>query len=128
MPFSKSASFAALLRHHRCVAALTQEELAERAGLSRRGIADLERGARLLPHAATVERLSAALCLSDAERVALVAAGRQRKTDIEAESPCAHTAEFLHASSLARTLMLFLDYMQSTNSTAATYLPRAVVD
>jgi transcriptional regulator with XRE-family HTH domain len=45
-------------------AALTQDELAERAGLSRRGIADLERGARLAPHTHTVERLAAALGLS----------------------------------------------------------------
>jgi transcriptional regulator with XRE-family HTH domain len=38
--------FGSLLRRYRTSAGLTQEELAERAGLSRRGIADLERGAR----------------------------------------------------------------------------------
>jgi predicted ATPase/DNA-binding XRE family transcriptional regulator len=60
---------------------LTQEELAERAGLSRRGIADLERGARLAPHAHTVERLAAALGLSDVERGTLVAAGRSHGSE-----------------------------------------------
>ncbi len=37
-----SASFGELLRHSRQTAALTQEELAERAGLSERGISDGE--------------------------------------------------------------------------------------
>jgi DNA-binding XRE family transcriptional regulator len=41
---SYAASFGALLQQHRTVAGLSQEELAERAGLSRRGISDLERG------------------------------------------------------------------------------------
>jgi transcriptional regulator with XRE-family HTH domain len=43
-------SFGALLRRHRIAAGLTQEALADRAGLSVRGIADLERGARRYPH------------------------------------------------------------------------------
>src|SRR5262245_33620538 len=72
-------SFGTLLRHHRSAAGLTQEELAERAGLSRRGIADLERGVRQTPYAGTVDRLASALCLSESERVALVAAARSRK-------------------------------------------------
>src|SRR5687768_1137698 len=40
------ASFGNLLRRLRSAAALSQEDLAERAGLSRNGISDLERGAR----------------------------------------------------------------------------------
>src|SRR5947209_2906721 len=39
-------SFGALLQRHRLAAGLSQEELAERAGLSRRGISDLERRER----------------------------------------------------------------------------------
>jgi non-specific serine/threonine protein kinase len=70
--------FGALLRHYRVLAGLTQEQLAERAGLSRRGIADLERGARRAPYAATIERLAAALELSAPERVRFSAAGRKR--------------------------------------------------
>jgi transcriptional regulator with XRE-family HTH domain len=73
---TEGRSFGAVLRSYRTEVGLTQEGLAERAGLSRRGIADLERGARLTPHAHTVERLADALDLSDAERGALIAAGR----------------------------------------------------
>jgi len=42
-------SFGALLQWYRTAAGLTQEELAERAGLSRRGVSDLERGSRRAP-------------------------------------------------------------------------------
>ena len=49
-----AGAFAALLRDHRLVAGLTQEELAERTGLSRRGISDLERGARRMPYGNTI--------------------------------------------------------------------------
>jgi non-specific serine/threonine protein kinase len=72
----EAASFSALLRHYRAAARLTQEQLAERAGLSRRGIADLERGARRAPYPHTVERLAAALGLSEADQIALTEAAR----------------------------------------------------
>jgi transcriptional regulator with XRE-family HTH domain len=49
MDTPQSVSFGALLKRYRRAAGLTQEELAERAGLSRRGIADLEGGARQTP-------------------------------------------------------------------------------
>src|SRR3569833_1743840 len=38
--------FGSILRRYRAAAGLTQAELAARAGMSRRGIADIERGAR----------------------------------------------------------------------------------
>ena len=47
-------SFGLLLRRYRTAAGLTQEELAEQAGLSARGISDLERGERERPHRDTV--------------------------------------------------------------------------
>ena len=53
--------FGESLRRYRIAAGLTQEELAERAGLSTRGIQDLERGARQSPRQATLRRLAAAL-------------------------------------------------------------------
>jgi transcriptional regulator with XRE-family HTH domain len=86
---SDALSFGALPRRHRSAAGLTQEELAERAGLSRRGIADLERGARRAPYADTVERLAAALELSDSEHAALVDAVRrsQRWVAVDDISP-----------------------------------------
>ena len=52
-------------------AGLSQEELAARAGLSRRGISDLERGARRTPYGETVRRLAAALNLDDLARAAI---------------------------------------------------------
>src|SRR3954447_7739596 len=69
--------FGDLLRRARVAAGLTQEELAERAGLSARGISDLERGARGLPRKDTLQLLLQALDLSSAERAALVAAARR---------------------------------------------------
>jgi class 3 adenylate cyclase/tetratricopeptide (TPR) repeat protein len=64
--------FAALLRRRRLLAGLSQEALAERAGLSVRGISDLERGVRRAPHPATIYRLAEALDLDDAAREALL--------------------------------------------------------
>jgi predicted ATPase/DNA-binding XRE family transcriptional regulator len=52
------------LRRHRQAAGMTQEALAERSGLSVRGISDLERGVKQRPHPETVRLLAAALDLS----------------------------------------------------------------
>jgi predicted ATPase len=73
---SERQSFGSLLRRYRTDQGLTQDQLAERTGLSRRGIADLERGARLAPYAHTLEQLRAALDLSEGEYRALVEAAR----------------------------------------------------
>ena len=51
-------AFGALLRRHRLTAGLTQEELAERAGVSARAVSDLERGVDRAPYPATVRRLA----------------------------------------------------------------------
>src|SRR5215213_242837 len=69
-------SFGNLLRRLRNAAALSQEELAERAGLSRRGISDLERGLSQAPRLETVRLLADGLALTDDERATLVAAAR----------------------------------------------------
>jgi len=71
-------SFGALLRRYRIAAGLTQEALADRAGLSVRGIADLERGARRFPHFHTLRCLVEALELAPDDRVLLVAAGQRQ--------------------------------------------------
>jgi predicted ATPase/transcriptional regulator with XRE-family HTH domain len=70
-------SFGTLLRRHRIAAGLTQEALAARAGLSTRGISDLERGARELPRKDTLQLLLQVLDLAPADRAALVAAARR---------------------------------------------------
>lgn len=68
--------FGDLLRRYRLAASLTQEALAERAGLSERGISDLERGARRAPHLTTVDMLADALELGPADRQRLLTAAR----------------------------------------------------
>src|SRR5687767_2553305 len=63
-----AATFGDLLRRARHAAGLSQEELAEQAGLSVRGISDLERGVNRTPREATLEMLATALGLSADER------------------------------------------------------------
>src|SRR5690242_18848975 len=86
MVTDEGASFGALVRQHRLAAGLTQEMLATRAGLSVRGVSDLERGARRAPYPDTVRRLADALGLPEAARSALAAASRQA-TDRAPASP-----------------------------------------
>jgi predicted ATPase/transcriptional regulator with XRE-family HTH domain len=68
---SRAPALGALLRRHRLAAGLSQEALAERAGLSLRGVSDLERGARRVPQRATVRLLVGALGLRPEEAAAL---------------------------------------------------------
>ncbi len=75
-PFPQT--FAAVLRHFRIAAGLTQEELAERAMLSLRGISDLERGVKTRPQRETVRLLVEGLGLEDADRAAFEEAARPR--------------------------------------------------
>jgi predicted ATPase/class 3 adenylate cyclase len=82
MTSSQPTPFGDLLRRLRKAADLTQEELAERAGLSQRGINDLERGARQSPHKDTALQLADALGLSGDDRAAfLTIARRSRASD-----------------------------------------------
>ncbi|MCC6627365.1 MAG: helix-turn-helix domain-containing protein [Chloroflexi bacterium] len=69
-----ASTFGALLRSWRVAAGLTQEALAERAGLSVRAISSLERGERRQAHPHTVQVLARALRLSVADRARLAAA------------------------------------------------------
>jgi transcriptional regulator with XRE-family HTH domain len=63
-----SPDFAELLRLARRRAGLSQEELAERAGLSARAISSLERGINRSPRRDTLDMLAGALGLSADER------------------------------------------------------------
>ena len=65
--------FGALLKSLRTAAGLTQETLAERARLSRRGLQDLERGVHQTPRRDTVELLATALGLSAHSRMEFLA-------------------------------------------------------
>lgn len=72
-----SVPFGEVLKHYRVAASLTQEELAEGAGVSRLTISALERGVRHVPHKDTLRRLAAALQLPDRDRERLHRAARK---------------------------------------------------
>jgi tetratricopeptide (TPR) repeat protein/transcriptional regulator with XRE-family HTH domain len=71
-------SFAGLLRQLRARARLTQEELAEAAGLSPRSVSDLERGVNRSARKDSALLLAGALGLTGQVRVLFVAAARGR--------------------------------------------------
>jgi len=81
-------TFGALLKQYRQATGLTQEALAERAGLSTRAISDLERGVNRAPRQDTLDLLTQALALPPRKRALLVAAAR----------PLAASADTLEAS------------------------------
>lgn len=74
----QQATFGDQLRHLREIVGLSQEELAERAGLTASGISALERGHRTHPYPHTVQMLASALELTGDERAAFVAAASSR--------------------------------------------------
>jgi len=82
-------SFAGLLRQLRARAQLTQEELAEAAGLSPRSVSDLERGINRTARKDTAVLLAGALGLAEPARGLFVAAalGRVPAADVLAALP-----------------------------------------
>ncbi|TCO51825.1 putative ATPase [Kribbella antiqua] len=80
----QGTGFGGLLRRHRREAGLSQEALAELAGLSVDAIAALERGRRRAPRAHTLRLLADALRLSGPDRAKLTATARR---DTEAARP-----------------------------------------
>jgi len=74
-------SFRELLREYRRAQGLTQQELAERAGVSARSVSDLERGLKLRPHRHTVELLANALGLDPPARRELESSIRRTRGD-----------------------------------------------
>src|SRR5215210_1076495 len=70
------STFGDLLRRKRNSANLTQEELAERTGLTPQAISLLERGERRRPHRYTVEKLAEALVLTGSDRARFESAAR----------------------------------------------------
>ena len=80
MDAGEHLAFGDLLRQHRNAAGLTQEDLAERAGLSVDAISLLERGERRRPHRYTLQSLADALGLSQQERIRFETATRPPTT------------------------------------------------
>jgi tetratricopeptide (TPR) repeat protein/transcriptional regulator with XRE-family HTH domain len=70
--------FAGVLRELRAGAGLTQQELADAAGVSPRTVSDLERGVAAMPQRETVRRLGDALSLLGAPRAEFETAARGR--------------------------------------------------
>src|SRR5690349_20374856 len=81
-----SPSFAVALRRHRLAAGLTQEALAERAGMSARGIQNLEGGVTR-PYRDSARRLAAALALTGGDGAAFLATARPAPRLVEGEAP-----------------------------------------
>jgi tetratricopeptide (TPR) repeat protein/DNA-binding XRE family transcriptional regulator len=73
------ADFAELLHGHRRTAGLTQEHLAEKAGVSVAAVGALERGVRRFPRPETVRGLAYALGLTAGERKTFASAARRRR-------------------------------------------------
>src|ERR1041385_6426569 len=78
MAADSADGFGTRLRRLRERAGLTQEALAERAGISAKAVSALERGERRHPYPHTVRALAAALELSASERALLEAGTRRR--------------------------------------------------
>ena len=84
---SEDEAFGLLLRRHRVAAGLSQEQLAERSGLTAQGISALERGLRQTPYPDTVRRLAAALGLSDTDHAAFHAAVVRGRRPVSIPAP-----------------------------------------
>lgn len=94
-------AFGTQLRRARRALGLTQQEVAERAGVSTRAISDLERGASHSPHADTVALLAEALGLQGPDGVAFVAAAGRLRGPAPLAPPRWGTASVAGAGALA---------------------------
>jgi predicted ATPase/transcriptional regulator with XRE-family HTH domain len=86
MPTAPPTAFGLALRRRRLAAGLSQDALAERAGLSKRGISDLERGLRS-PRPDTIRMLAEALGLGADDLAALAAAARPELSSAPLSAP-----------------------------------------
>lgn len=84
-----SPAFGEALRRLREAAGLTQEQLADQAGLSAKAISALERGERQHPHPSTVTALARALRLTEEARATLLATIPRRETPGQTRPPAA---------------------------------------
>src|SRR5712691_5989978 len=86
----EDSALGSLLRRRRASAGLTQEDLAERAGISIRTVSDIERGLRSRIYPVTAERLASALGLEGQDRSQFAAVARGRPSPVpEQESDIA---------------------------------------
>ena len=97
-------SFAGLLRQLRAEAKLTQEELAEAAGLSPRSVSDLERGINRTAHKDTALLLADALGLAEPVRELFVAVARGKAPAAEVLAARQGVAPGAFAAAATRSL------------------------
>ena len=90
---SSGQSFGQLLRSHRDAAGLTQEELADRSGLSVRTLGDIERDRVAKPYRNSLDRLADALRLTGVARQEFFDSGRNRPARPAASAPAADADE-----------------------------------
>ncbi|MBV9596540.1 MAG: tetratricopeptide repeat protein [Chloroflexi bacterium] len=109
MSTGERLAFGEVLRRYRVANGLTQEALAERAGLSARGVQDLERGVRHVPYVDTLRRLADALGLAETDREVLQAAARR-----PANSQSAGAGSTVPAPPTGVVTFLFTDVEGST--------------
>jgi transcriptional regulator with XRE-family HTH domain len=74
----ETRTFGSLLRAYRLERKLSQQQLADRAGVSVEAVSALERGTRLAPQRGTIARLSAALALEPSAEADLCASAERR--------------------------------------------------
>jgi predicted ATPase/transcriptional regulator with XRE-family HTH domain/Tfp pilus assembly protein PilF len=101
-PEQAAESFGALLRAYRARRGLSQDDLADRTGLSVAAISAMERGLTRWPYRDTIARLAQAMDLLAVERDALAAAGRRPVRDRSSASPSV-TGLVDSATSVARS-------------------------
>jgi transcriptional regulator with XRE-family HTH domain len=97
--------FGELLRNLRLRAVLTQEELAERAGLSVRAVGKLESGETTRPRQATVRVLSDALGLDEPELTSFIASAfgiLRLRPDQRSNTSRAHASRLVSSGNAAR--------------------------
>jgi class 3 adenylate cyclase len=101
--------FGDVLRQLRRAAGYTQEELAERAQLSPRGLSDLERGVNHYPRHETVLALASALNLSDEARARLADAARRRGTKADDPQTAVTPRQEEHPGQVAVQIFMIAD-------------------
>ena len=128
-------AFAGALRGLRESRSLTQEELAERSGVTAKAIGALERGERRRPYPHTVRSLADGLGLDDGERAGLLSAVPRRSPtsssmQVDGSSPLAEQPASVVPSPTGPTigrsdeLRRLLDLVAETAETAETPDPR----
>jgi len=121
-------TFGELLRGHRLAAKLTQEELAERAGVSAQAVGALERGDRRFPHRHTVDRLAETLALSGDARQQLANAGRRRGgPKASAATPRQLPADIAHFTGQAEHVDTLVDMLSRPTATVVAIVGMAGV-